>query len=89
MRAAQFGDDWTPAHLTGGKTNLYKEIALALKAAEWRQPGLVALASKLISSAGAHRPVDFKVPSSYEPLVGPNPWKADKASTSPSDALDA
>ena len=19
-----FGDDWTPAHLTGGKTNLYK-----------------------------------------------------------------
>jgi hypothetical protein len=31
-----FGDDWTPAHLTGGKGNLYKEIALALKGAEWR-----------------------------------------------------
>ena len=30
--ALMFGDDWTPAHLTGGKTNLYKEIALALKA---------------------------------------------------------
>ena len=38
-----FGDDWTPAHLTGGPTNLYKEIALALKGAEWRQPGLCLL----------------------------------------------
>ena len=27
-----FGDDWTPSHLTGGATNIYKEIALALKA---------------------------------------------------------
>ena len=33
-----FSDDWTPGHLTGGLTNLYKEIAFALKGAEWRQP---------------------------------------------------
>jgi len=68
-----FGDDWTPAHLTGGKTNLYKEIALALKGGEWRQPGLVAFASKLAASAAEHKPLDFEVPSSYEPEVGPNP----------------
>jgi hypothetical protein len=30
-----FNDDWTPAHLTGGPMNLYKEIALALKGLEW------------------------------------------------------
>ena len=45
-----FGDDWTPAHLTSGPTNLYKEIALALKGVEWRQPGFVAFASKLAAS---------------------------------------
>jgi hypothetical protein len=27
----QFGDNWTPSHLTSGLTNLYKDIALALK----------------------------------------------------------
>ena len=31
-----FDDDWTPAHLTGGPTNLFKEIALALKGGAWR-----------------------------------------------------
>ena len=69
-----FGDDWTPAHLTGGKTNLYKEIALALKGMEWRLPGLVAFASKVASSAGEYKPIDFKVPTTYEPKRGPNPW---------------
>ena len=71
-----FNDDWTPAHLTGGPTNLYKEIALALKGVEWRQPGLVAVASKLAGSASEHRPIDVVVPSSYEPKTGPNPWTA-------------
>jgi len=70
-----FGDDWTPAHLTGGKMNLYKEIALALKGAAWRQPGLVAFATKLVASAAPHKPVDVTVPDSYEPATGPNPWK--------------
>ena len=69
-----FGDDWTPAHLTGGPTNLYKEIALALKGVEWRKPGLVAIASKLAGSAGKHEPIDVTVPSSYEPAIGPNKW---------------
>ena len=32
--------------------NLYSEIALALKGAEWRTPGLVALASKIAASGG-------------------------------------
>ena len=45
--ALMFRSDWTPDHLQGGETNLYKEIALALKGAEWRKPGFVALASKL------------------------------------------
>jgi len=71
-----FGDDWTPAHLTGGKTNLYKEIAFALKGVEWRQPGLVAVASKLAGSAGPHKPIEVLVPDSYEPAFGPNPWTA-------------
>jgi len=70
-----FNDDWTPAHLTGGPTNLYKEIAFALKGVEWRQPGLVAVASKIATSAGEHKPIAFEVPDSYEPKKGPNKWK--------------
>jgi hypothetical protein len=45
-----FRSDWTPDHLQSGPTNLYKEIALALKGGEWRTPGLVALASKIATS---------------------------------------
>jgi len=67
-------DDWTPAHLTGGATNLYKEMDLALKGEEWRQPGLVALAAKLATSAGEHKPIKVEVPASYEPKAGANPW---------------
>jgi hypothetical protein len=70
-----FGDDWTPAHLTGGVGNLYKDIALALKGAEWRLPGLVAFASKLASSAGEHEEIDLVVPASYQAKAGPNPWR--------------
>ena len=69
-----FGDDWTPTHLTGGPTNLYKEIAFALKGVEWRQPGLVAVASKIAGSVGPHKPIDVNVPESYEPKTGPNTW---------------
>jgi len=69
-----FGDDWTPPHLTGGKTNLYKEIALALKGVEWRQPGFVAFAAKLVGSAGEHKPIDFEVPATYKCKKGPNKW---------------
>jgi len=70
-----FGDDWTPSHLTGGPTNLYKEIAFALKGVEWRQPGLVAVASKLAGSAAPHKPINFEVPDTYKPKAGPNKWK--------------
>jgi len=69
-----FNDDWTPAHLTGGRTNLYKAMDLALKGEEWRQPGLVALAAKLATSPGAHMPIQVRVPTSYEPKTGANPW---------------
>jgi hypothetical protein len=48
-----FRSDWTPDHLQSGPTNLYKEIALALKGAEWRKPGLVALASKIGAGASS------------------------------------
>ena len=69
-----FNDDWTPAHLTGGPSNLYKEIAFALKGVEWRQPGVVAVASKIASSAGEHKPINVKVPATYEPATGSNTW---------------
>jgi len=69
-----FDDDWTPAHCASGETNLYKEIAIALKGSEWRQPGLVAFARKLATSAGEHKPIHFEVPASYEPKKGPNVW---------------
>ena len=42
-----FRDDWTPPHLQSGAKGLYKEIAVSLKAGEWRKPGLVALAARL------------------------------------------
>ena len=64
-----FGDDWTPDHLKGGKMNMYKEIALALKGVEWRKPGLVAFASKLAASAGPHSPIHFEVPDTNEPAT--------------------
>ena len=70
-----FNDDWTPLHLTTGASNLYKEIAIALKAVEWRKPGLVALASKIASSATEHTPIDMKVPDAYIPKRGPNRYK--------------
>jgi len=69
-------DDWTPAHLTGGPMNLYKEMDVALKGEEWRQPGFVALAAKLATSAGEHRPITVRVPKSYEPKAFANPWPA-------------
>jgi hypothetical protein len=72
----QFDDGWTPSHLSSGAANLYKEIAIALKAAEWRQPGLVALISKVATSAGEREPLKFNVPASYEPRTGPNSWAA-------------
>ena len=46
-----FRSDWTPDHLQSGATNLYKEIAIALKGAEYRTPGLVAVASKIAATA--------------------------------------
>jgi hypothetical protein len=59
--ALMFRSDWTPDHLQSGPTNLYKEIALALKGAEWRKPGFVALASKLAAS-GVAKPRARKSP---------------------------
>ena len=70
-----FNDDWTPAHLTGGLSNLYKEIAFALKGVEWRQPGLVAVASKIAGSVSEHKPIAIKIPDTYVPKKGPNKWK--------------
>jgi len=80
--ALMFNDDWTPAHLTGGATNLYKEMDLALKGKEWRQPGLVALAAKLTASAAEHSPIKVRVPKSYEPKTGANPWAEGRVAAS-------
>lgn len=82
-----FGDDWTPAHLTGGKTNLFKEIAFALKGGEWRLPGLVAVASKLAGSAGEHKPINVVVPESYVPKRGPNKSKFPESTLGRIEAL--
>jgi hypothetical protein len=82
----QFNDDWTPAHLTGGAANLYRGSGLALKGEEWRQPGLVALASKLAKSAREHRPIKVRVPASYEPKTGASPW-ADEQTNARSTAV--
>ena len=82
-----FGDDWTPRHLTGGKMNIYKEIALALKGIEWRQPGMVAFASKLAARVAEHHPIDVKVPDSYVPDEGPNPWQL-AAKARPADTAE-
>ena len=53
--ALEFGlvFDATPPHLSGrdGPVNLYREIAVALLGDEWRKPGLVALAAKLVAPA--------------------------------------
>ena len=54
-------------HLTCGKGNLYKEIALSLKGVEWRQPGLVALASTLARGGAPRKPIELNVPSTYVP----------------------
>jgi hypothetical protein len=47
---------------------------VALKGEEWRKPGLVALAAKLATSARERRPIKVRVPASYEPKTGANPW---------------
>jgi hypothetical protein len=75
---SQYNDDWTPAHLTGGPTNLYKEMDLALKGEEWREPGLVGLAAKLATSAQEHVPITVRVPSSYVASTAANPWAGGK-----------
>jgi hypothetical protein len=58
---------------------------LALKGEEWRKPGLVALAAELARSAGEHRPINVRVPASYVPKTGANPWAeaGDAARTEP------
>ena len=38
---------WTPSFLLKGDANIYKQIAVALKAGPWRKPGLVQLGQKL------------------------------------------
>ena len=65
----------------------YKEIAFALKGVEWRQPGLVAVASKIAASAGEHKPIAFDVPNSYEPKTGANPWRQPKLTAEVEDML--
>ena len=54
---------------------IYKEIAIALKANEWRLPGLVALAGKVAANGAEPMPLAFTVPNTYVPAAGPNPWK--------------
>jgi len=82
-------DDWTPAHLLGGQTNLYKEMDVALKGEEWREPGLVALANEIATSAREHKRIIVRVPASYEPKTGANPWAEADGALSDSDDTPA
>jgi len=84
-----FSDEWTPAHLTSGPTNLYKEIALALKGVEWRKPGMVAFAGKLAASAGPHAPIDVVVPDTYEAATDVVVLQTNKAATTGSGLASA
>ena len=61
--ARMFSEQWTPAHLQAGVGNLYKEIALSLKAEEWRKPGLVSIARKLSECGGEREPIDIDPPA--------------------------
>jgi len=60
-----------PAHLTGGAPKLYRQMDLTIRAEEWRQPGLGALATRLATSARQHKPIKVQVPTSYEPKTTP------------------
>jgi len=85
--AQMFNDDWTPAHLTGGPANVYKEIDLTLKGEEWRQPGLVALATKVATSAGERKPIKVQISTSYEPKRRANPWAGNGQQPAQSNTL--
>ena len=46
-----WNDGWTPKHLLKGSTNVYKQIATALKPDVWRKAGLATVALKLAEEA--------------------------------------
>jgi len=81
-----FNDDWTPAHLAGGTYNIYREMDLVLKGEEWREPGLVALASKIAASARQHQPIKMVTPETYVPSTAANPWAMPGGAVSEAEA---
>ena len=62
--ACDFDKFWndTPEFLTQGKTNIYRQIALALKTGLWRKAGLAVLGSKLAALPSRREPVDVSKP---------------------------
>ena len=48
---------WTPEHLLTGDTNVYKQIAIALKPGRWRKAGLATVVSKMVKGGGERKPV--------------------------------
>ena len=55
--------------MKGLSFNIYKEIAIALKANEWRLPGLVAPAGHGAAHGAAPMPPAVTVPHTYGPGV--------------------
>ena len=52
-------DGWTPRHLLQGPANVYKQIAIALKAGPWRPAGLALVIKKMAETAdGERRPIE-------------------------------
>eukprot|EP00966_Prymnesium_polylepis_P123816 2863192-Prymnesium_polylepis.1 len=54
--------DVTPADLKKGPTNVYSQIAIALKGGELREPGLAVLAGRLAVRV-ARKPIESPLPS--------------------------
>ena len=50
-------DGWTPKHLLVSEFNIYRQIAIALKAGAWRRPGLMQVALKLAEGGLPRQPV--------------------------------
>jgi len=62
--------DVTPADLKKGPTNVYSQIAIALKGGELREPGLAVLAGRLAVRV-ARKPIESPLPSEEPTSEGP------------------
>ena len=53
-----WNEGWTPKHLLTGESNVYKQIAIALKPGAFRAAGLATVIGKMGEGGGERRPLD-------------------------------